>query len=182
MQAIKVSRSFASNLTIGAGAGIGAYISLNPQDTDSFASDFGNTFQLFRLDSAMIRWTPGFTNFPLTSGSALAPHPMYTAFSSTVAAAPTTLSQLLQYGTLKVRTLVDPWSQNVSSPSVTMSAYHSGSSAYSYVPARSQWFAVGSPSPQFNGMLVWVDDCGVGASTFLGQFTITLHFTLKGLI
>lgn len=182
MQAIKVQRSFASSLTIGAGAGVGAYLSLNPQDTDSFASDFGNTFQLFRLDSATIRWTPGFTNFPLTSGSAIAPHPMHTAFSSTVAAAPTTLGQMLQYGTLRVRQLVQPWSQLVSSPSVTMTGYHSGSAAYSYVPSKTQWFAVGSPSLQFNGMLIWVDDCGVGASTYLGQFTVTLHFTLKGLI
>jgi hypothetical protein len=171
---IVIRRTYEQTFSVNNGAvGTGAYISFNPQNLPNFSTDFGSVFELCRVIAADVSWQPTFSNFPFASGPTIAPQPMIGAYTTTVAAAPTTSSQVLQYGTAFNRQLMVPWRRRFN-PVVGVNL----TSGNQYDLTRNVWQSIGS-GPQTNGLLIWVADCGVAAVTLCGRFYVTITFALS---
>lgn len=169
-----IRRTYESSFSVNTGAvGTGAYLSFNPQNLPNFSTDFGSVFELVRVLSAEVSWQPVVNNFPFQSGPTIAPQPMTGAYTTTVASAPTTSSQVLQYGTAFNRQLMRPWRKRFN-PVVGVAL----TSGNQYDLTSNVWQSIGS-GPQTNGLLIWVADCGVGATSLVGRFYVTITFAIS---
>lgn len=169
---LQIKRATSTVLTLPAAAGLGQFFSASPVNAINFATDFGSLFEMYRMKRVRFTFVPSTNNNDLVNLTPLDYQPMLIAWSPTITSTPASSSDLYQMESLRVKQLSEKWSVSFT-PSIAV-ALNSGNS---YVPAPSQWVSIGS-SPQFNGLRLWIDNCGQAGNTTIGTMIYEFWFDL----
>lgn len=151
----------------------GLWIDFKPSQTANFATDFGSLFSLFRVLSADVVWHPAATQLPLTNALTFTLQPMLTAFNPVDNTVPAASSTMYQEDDMQIHNLLVPWRHRY------FPKYLGSLSAGNDVLSSSKaWLSIAS-DPSCYGLKVFIPNCGNAGATVVGQFLVTIRFSLR---